>query len=246
MLNTHGLKNMAHRYKPKVYLEVEGGTLGEVMDWFVSNNCPYDVRDIDYPNKIIESVQDTVNSQAREIEELLRRTDQLEVELGVQTDKALVLAEEVEELLSPSSRRPPPHFKLPDERPSIVHEFYIGDTPLGHGCVIVGLYPNTEEIGEIFIKMAVKTPDPGDDVRVLKQQIRELTWFLRGILDKLAIAVSVGLQRGIPFEVYSTKFVHTQFPPDGYTRNKDIPRCTSIIDYLFRWMSFRFLGNRGE
>lgn len=237
-------------FKPKVYLEVDGGTLAEVMDWLIGANCPYDIRDIDYPNGVIESVHDTVESQAGEIETLLSRTDKLESALEEQTGRAEKAEHEVDELLSPSSRRPPPHFKLPDERPSVVHEFYIGLTSLGHGCIIAGLYPGTEEVGEIFIKMAVMSPDPmtdGElDIGLLKRQVSDLTWFLKGILDQLAIAVSIGLRHGIPLEVYVQKFKHSQFPPDGMTRNQVIPRCSSITDYLFRWLSHRFLGDKAE
>lgn len=247
---------MAVNYKPKVYIEVEGGTLAEVMDWFISADCPYNVRDIDYPNGVVESVHDTVEVQAREIEHLLDRTDKLESALEAETSRAEHAEHEVEELLSPSSRRPPPHFKLPDERPSVVHAFHIGLADLGKGYIIAGHYPNTTEVGEIFIKMAVMSPDPthhqGDkppdvddllkQMDALKQQVSDLTWFLKGILDQLAIAVSIGLQRGIPLEVYVRKFQHTKFPPDGMTRNKDIPRCSSIVDYLFRWLAHRFIG----
>lgn len=245
---------MGANYRPKVYLEIEGGTLAEVMDWFVSANCPYDVRDIDYPNGVVESVYDTVKVQEHEIEQLLVRTDKLESALEAETSRADHAEHEVEELLSPSSRRPPPHFKLPDERPSVVHAFHIGLTDLGEGYIIAGYYPGTSEVGEIFIKMAVMSPDPThnektDDISMvlkqmdaLKQQVSDLTWFLKGILDQLAIAVSIGLQRGIPLEVYVRKFQHTKFPPDGPTKNKDIPRCSSIVDYLFRWLAHRFIG----
>lgn len=236
------------RHKPKVYIEVEGGSLAEIMDWFISVSCPYDVRSIDYPNGIVRSVQETVVGQADEIETLLKRTDSLEAALDEQTGRADRAEQEIEELLSPSSRRPPPHFKLPNERPSITHEFYIGLSSLGHGCITAGFYPGTEEVGEIFVKMSVLSPEMDDGMRDkdpriahLKRQVSDLTYFLKGILDQLAIAVSIGLQRGIPLEVFVEKFKHTKFPPDGQTRNQQIPRCTSIIDYLFRWLSIRFL-----
>jgi hypothetical protein len=133
----------------------------------------------------------------------------------------------------------------------MVHEFQIGLDPLGHGCMVVGLYPGTEEVGEIFVRMDVHAPDPAkdtsDDLAVLKRQVSglkqqasDLMWFLKGILDQLAIAVSIGLQRGIPLSVYVRKFEHTKFPPDGRTQNKDIPSCSSIVDYLFRWLDKKF------
>lgn len=246
VLSTLGKKNTVARFQPKVYLEVEGCTLAEVMDWLISADCPYDVRDINYPNGVVESVYDTVGVQAHEIETLLVRTDNLESALEEQTGRAKKAEHEVEELLSPSSRRPPPHFKLPDERPSVVHKFKIGLNNLGHGYIITGLYPGTTEVGEIFIKMATSTPDPiisdsSPEITEMKRHVSDLTAFLKGILDQLAISVSIGLQRGIPLEVYIEKFIHTRFPPDGITRHTVIRSCSSIIDYLFRWLSWRFL-----
>jgi ribonucleoside-diphosphate reductase alpha chain len=240
------------KYKPRVYLEVDGATVGDVLDWLCNAEFPWNVQDIKFPTGALDTLQETLVAQSHEIEELLERTDQLSAELEQETDRAQKAEHEVEELLSPSSRRPPPHFKLPDERPSIVHKFKIGMNNLGHGYIIAGTYPGTNEVGEIFIKMATPTPDPKIDhamspdelmtaLAEMKRHVSDLTAFLRGILDQLAIAVSIGLQRGIPLEVYIEKFIHTRFPPDGLTRHETIRSCSSIIDYLFRWLSWRFL-----
>lgn len=264
---------MAANYKPRVYLEVEGGTVAEVLDWMISADCPYNVRDVKFPTGALETLQETLESQSHEIDELLQRTDELSFALEHESDRAQKAEHEVEELLSPSSRRPPPHFKLPDERPSVVHKFKIGVNNLGHGYIITGLYPGTQEVGEIFIKMATPTPDPHIDDQLnteelsteeliealtlsteellealteMKRHVSDLTAFLRGILDQLAISVSIGLQRGIPLEVYIEKFIHTRFPPDGLTQHSAIRSCSSITDYLFRWLNWRFLEHHED
>jgi ribonucleoside-diphosphate reductase alpha chain len=219
--------------------------LDALVSWLQENRCPFAFSDV---SKNTLALTEQVNKQEQMLSELLKEVDHLADSLEESNVRAGKAEKEVTELLSPSAKRPPPRFILPDERRSFVHEFYVGGTPLGHGSITVGLYPDTDDVGEIFIKMAVGSHDifsvSSEDPKVLRlqQQVSDLAWFLRGILDQLAISVSVGLQRGIPLDVYVDKFVHTRFPPDGITRNEDIPRCTSIVDYLFRWLSYKFLG----
>ena len=52
----------------------------------------------------------------------------------------------------------------------------------------------------------------------------------------MAISVSVGLQHGIPLEVYADKFVATRFGPAGPTDNPAIRRASSVLDYIFRYL----------
>jgi hypothetical protein len=56
------------------------------------------------------------------------------------------------------------------------------------------------------------------------------------IYEQWAIGASVALQFGVPVEAYFRKFLATQFEPAGATKNKDIPRCTSVIDYIARYI----------
>jgi ribonucleoside-diphosphate reductase alpha chain len=55
------------------------------------------------------------------------------------------------------------------------------------------------------------------------------------------ISVSVGLQYGVPLEVYVSKFAHMRFEPSGLTNDKDIRTAKSLVDYIFRWMGKKFL-----
>jgi ribonucleoside-diphosphate reductase alpha chain len=144
--------------------------------------------------------------------------------------------EDVLELLDPEERRmiedlrarrsrpagPPAavRYKLPPERSSFTHKFAVG----GHeGYVTVGLYEDGQP-GEIFVRMAKEGS------------------VIAGLMDSFATAVSLALQHGVPLGVLCEKFKGTRFEPSGFTGNPDIPIATSIMDYLFRWLSMRFLG----
>ncbi len=109
--------------------------------------------------------------------------------------------------------------KLPDERRSVTHKFSIG----GHeGYMHVGLYDNGQP-GEIFVRMAKEGST------------------ISGLMDAFATAISLALQHGVPLELLCEKFARTRFEPSGFTGNPELPRATSIMDYIFRWLSKKFL-----
>ena len=60
------------------------------------------------------------------------------------------------------------------------------------------------------------------------------------------ISVSLGLQYGVPLEVYVSKFSHMRFEPSGMTNNADIRVAKSIVDYIFRWMGKKFLSAKAR
>ena len=114
--------------------------------------------------------------------------------------------------------------KLPDERQSLTHKFAVA----GHeGYIHVGLY-ETGEPGEIFVKMAKE----GSTVS--------------GLMDSFATAISLALQHGVPLRLLVDKFSRTRFEPYGFTENPEIPRASSIMDYLFRWLGSKFVRADGE
>jgi ribonucleoside-diphosphate reductase alpha chain len=167
-----------------------------------------------------------------------KRTQPLSTNLGQATSdgKQVPVAVNVDplELLAPEERRlvealrlrktrpagPPManRYKLPDERASFTHKFSIG----GHeGYLTVGLYPDGTP-GEIFVRMAKEGS------------------VIAGLMDSFATAISLALQHGVPLHVLIEKFKGTRFEPSGFTGNQEIPIATSIMDYLFRWLSIRF------
>ena len=64
---------------------------------------------------------------------------------------------------------------------------------------------------------------------------------LQGLMNSLMIAVSMGLQYGVPPEVYVSKLSHLRFEPSGPTNDADIRTAKSIVDYIFRWFGKKFL-----
>ena len=65
---------------------------------------------------------------------------------------------------------------------------------------------------------------------------------LAGLMNSFMISVSLGLQYGVPLEVYVSKFSHMRFEPSGLTNDADIRVAKSIVDYIFRWMGKKFLS----
>jgi ribonucleoside-diphosphate reductase alpha chain len=115
-------------------------------------------------------------------------------------------------------------YKLPEERHSFTHKFSIG----GHeGYITVGMYEDGSP-GEIFVRMAKEGS------------------VIAGLMDSFATAISLALQHGVPLPILIEKFKGTRFEPSGFTGNQEIPIATSIMDYLFRWLSLRFQSENSE
>jgi ribonucleoside-diphosphate reductase alpha chain len=60
-------------------------------------------------------------------------------------------------------------------------------------------------------------------------------------MDAFAIAVSIGLQYGVPLETYVAKFINMKFEPSGMTNDPDIRFATSLVDYVFRRLALDYL-----
>ncbi|GIW86103.1 MAG: vitamin B12-dependent ribonucleotide reductase [Isosphaeraceae bacterium] len=114
--------------------------------------------------------------------------------------------------------------RLPDTRRSITHKFDIQ----GHeGYLTVGFFDDGRP-GELFITMAKEGSTVG------------------GLMDTIGTLVSMGLQYGVPLDVFVNKFAHSRFEPAGFTRNPDIPIAKSITDYIFRWLGIQFVPGYRE
>ncbi|HWM85167.1 MAG TPA: vitamin B12-dependent ribonucleotide reductase [Kofleriaceae bacterium] len=123
--------------------------------------------------------------------------------------------------LQPAGPPPARRYKLAVERRSLTHKFSVA----GHeGYITVGLYDDGNP-GEIFIRMAKEGS------------------VIAGLMDSFATAISLALQHGVPTSILCEKFRGTRFEPSGFTGNPEVPIATSIMDYLFRWLSLRFLGH---
>jgi ribonucleoside-diphosphate reductase alpha chain len=109
--------------------------------------------------------------------------------------------------------------RMPDERRSITHKFSVANH---EGYITVGMFDNGDP-GELFITMS-KTGS-----------------VISGLMDAFATSISIGMQYGVPLRVLVNKFAHMRFEPSGVTNNPNIRIAKSIIDYIFRWLSMKFL-----
>ncbi|HNF71997.1 MAG TPA: vitamin B12-dependent ribonucleotide reductase, partial [Chitinophagaceae bacterium] len=65
---------------------------------------------------------------------------------------------------------------------------------------------------------------------------------MRSMLNCFAIAISIGLQYGVPLEEFVDKFIFTRFEPAGMVEHPNIKNATSIVDYIFRALGYEYLG----
>jgi ribonucleoside-diphosphate reductase alpha chain len=109
--------------------------------------------------------------------------------------------------------------RLPDDRTEIGRKFRVGEY---EGYIHVGVFDDGTP-GDIFVDIAKDGTT------------------LQGLMNSLMIAVSMGLQYGVPPEVYVSKLSHLRFEPSGPTNDADIRAAKSIPDYIFRWFGKKFL-----
>ena len=112
-------------------------------------------------------------------------------------------------------------FKMPDRRKGYIQKAQIGDHKV---YLHTGEY-NDGKIGEIFID----TNKEGELVKAM--------------MNNFAIAISLGLQYGVPLDEYVDAFIDTKFEPSGKVIGNDrILSASSILDYVFRELAISYLG----
>jgi ribonucleoside-diphosphate reductase alpha chain len=138
-----------------------------------------------------------------------------------QAQRAAVISERIVERVIERMRARAERERLPDRRKGYTQKAVVG----GHKVYLrTGEYADGR-LGEIFIDMH-----------------KEGAAF-RSLMNNFAIAVSVGLQYGVPLEEFVDAFTFTRFEPAGPVRgNEAIKNATSILDYLFRELAVSYLG----
>lgn len=133
-----------------------------------------------------------------------------------------ILREHPEEILPELQQMPHISIKkpLPLRRKGITWKAKIGGQSI---FIRTGEYEDGR-IGELFIDM-----------------YKEGASF-RSLLNCFAIAISVGLQHGVPLEEFVNKFVYTRFDPSGPTQHPYIRNATSVLDFVFRLLAAEYLG----
>jgi len=112
-------------------------------------------------------------------------------------------------------------FKMPDRRKGYIQKVSIGNHKI---YLHTGEY-NDGKVGEIFIDMNKE----GELVKAL--------------MNNFAIAISLGLQYGVPLDEFVDAFIETKFEPSGEIKGNDrILTASSILDYIFRELAISYLG----
>jgi ribonucleoside-diphosphate reductase alpha chain len=110
--------------------------------------------------------------------------------------------------------------RLPKQRSATVTRFSVAGA---EGYMTASSYPG-DGIGEVFLKLGKQGST------------------LAGVMDAFSIAISVGLQYGIPLESYVAKFTNMRFDPAGITDDPDIRMASSVMDYIFRRLALDHLS----
>ena len=113
----------------------------------------------------------------------------------------------------------PTRKRLPKQRPALMTSFAVGGA---EGYMTASSYPD-DGLGEIFLKMSKQGST------------------LAGVMDAFSIAVSIGLQYGVPLETFVSKFVNMRFEPAGLTDDPDVRMAQSMMDYIFRRLALDYL-----
>ena len=113
----------------------------------------------------------------------------------------------------------PARQRLPKSRQSVTTSFAVAGA---EGYMTTSSYPDGR-LGEIFLKMSKQGST------------------LAGIMDAFSIAVSIGLQYGVPLEQYVQKFTNMRFEPSGMTDDEDVRIAQSVMDYIFRRLALDYL-----
>jgi ribonucleoside-diphosphate reductase alpha chain len=126
---------------------------------------------------------------------------------------------EVEKVVEKVVEYRPVRKRLPKKRPSETVSFSVGGA---EGYLTASSYPD-DGLGEVFLKMSKQGST------------------LAGVMDAFSVAISIGLQYGVPLETYVGKFTNMRFEPAGMTDDPDIRMAASVMDYIFRRLALDFL-----
>ncbi len=137
-----------------------------------------------------------------------------------QTPIVTAVSAAIEAVNQPFVARSAVRHELPRMRNSKTFKFAVAGT---RGYVIVGEYDDGSP-GELFISSS------------------KMGSTLRGVLDSFGIAVSYGLQYGVPLKSYVRAFANTSFAPAGITDDPEIRTASSLIDYIFRRLGKTYLS----
>lgn len=145
------------------------------------------------------------------------KSDQAKRDQGqhVASDDVVEATKVVEKVVYAPTRK-----RLPKSRVSRTTSFTVGGA---EGYMTSGAHDDGE-LGEVFLKLGKQGST------------------LAGVMDAFSIAVSIGLQYGVPLETYVSKFTNLRFEPAGLTDDPDVRMAQSIMDYIFRRLALDYMS----
>ena len=180
------------------------------------NDGEVEVLDVKLNNRKTKKVGENKTSSKKNKQDNLISSSITKEVLKPKNDKNIDLKDNLKIKVKNTSR-----FKMPDRRKGYIQKAQIGDHKV---YLHTGEYDDGK-IGEIFID----TNKEGELVKAM--------------MNNFAIAISLGLQYGVPLDEYVDAFIDTKFEPSGNVNGNDrILSASSILDYVFRELAISYLG----
>ena len=184
------------------------------------NDGTYEILDIKLDNRKTKNLDVNITDQVSDNKKVKNPTISKEKQsfLSDQINKQTNQANIKDNLISDKSNK---RYSMPDRRKGYIQKVTIGNHKI---YLHTGEYDDGK-IGEIFID----TNKEGE--------------LVKAIMNNFAIAISLGLQYGVPLDEFVSAYVSTKFEPSGKVEGNDrILSATSILDYIFRELAISYLG----
>ena len=184
------------------------------------NDGTFEILDIKLDNRKTKNLDVNITDQVSDSKKIKNPIISKEKQsfLSDQINKQTNQANIKDNLISDKSNK---RYSMPDRRKGYIQKVTIGDHKI---YLHTGEYDDGK-IGEIFID----TNKEGE--------------LVKAIMNNFAIAISLGLQYGVPLDEFVSAYVSTKFEPSGKVEGNDrILSATSILDYIFRELAISYLG----
>ena len=184
------------------------------------NDGAFEILDIKLDNRKTKNLDVNITDQASHSKKIKNPIISKEKQsfLSDQINKQTNQANIKDNLISDKSNK---RYSMPDRRKGYIQKVTIGNHKI---YLHTGEYDDGK-IGEIFID----TNKEGE--------------LVKAIMNNFAIAISLGLQYGVPLDEFVSAYVSTKFEPSGKVEGNDrILSATSILDYIFRELAISYLG----
>ena len=184
------------------------------------NDGAFEILDIKLDNRKTKNLDVNITDQVSDSKKVKNPIISKEKQsfLSDQINKQTYQANIKDNLISDKSNK---RYSMPDRRKGYIQKVTIGNHKI---YLHTGEYDDGK-IGEIFID----TNKEGE--------------LVKAIMNNFAIAISLGLQYGVPLDEFVSAYVSTKFEPSGKVEGNDrILSATSILDYIFRELAISYLG----